>query len=138
MAQTTQTLEQQRAAAAHQAVQAAKQNDAKRYNTLINGLPAMIMTNGLGQTLAFLAAKAKGEGNKPEALLARQLGEWILPQVDPDHAPAKTPDALLQWVLKTDSVAYRHASVEALAWLVWLRRFGRAEFGEPDADAEED
>jgi len=34
---------------------------------------------------------------------------------------------LLQWVLENDSVAYRRATTEALAFLTWLKRFAEAE-----------
>jgi CRISPR-associated protein Cmr5 len=34
---------------------------------------------------------------------------------------------LMRWITQTDSRRYRHATVEALAFLGWLKRFAQAE-----------
>jgi CRISPR-associated protein Cmr5 len=42
---------------------------------------------------------------------------------------SKASDRLLNWVVEKDSVAYRRATAEALAFLNWLKRFAEAELG---------
>ena len=129
------TQEQERAHYAWQCIQKAQaefRGDAgklQRYGTLARGLSAMVLTNGLGQTLAFLRAKARGDeeerarGPRPEGLLLEHLSGWVLPTLG-----AQGED-LLEWVLReeTDSASYRWATMEALAFLRWLRRFAEAE-----------
>ena len=85
----------------------------------------LVLTNGLGQTLAFLRAKGKNDSTDEHTMLFQHLSRWVLSQV----APASTSDNrdLLQWVLENDSAAYRRATTEALAFLTWLKRFAEAE-----------
>ena len=76
MASQQQTQEQERAAAAWKRIleiypPAQRQDEkvrqrASEYRALVRGAAADILTNGLGQTLAFLLAKDKGDkGKKP-------------------------------------------------------------------------
>lgn len=125
------TQEQERARYAWECVRESKEalSGAKlqRYSTLARGLPAMVLNNGLGQTLAFLKAKARdeegGRGPRPEGLLLAHLSGWVLP------ALGAQGEDLLEWVIRreTDSASYRWATTEALAFLRWLRRFAEAE-----------
>ncbi|MCS7224469.1 MAG: type III-B CRISPR module-associated protein Cmr5 [Armatimonadetes bacterium] len=123
------TLEQQRAKHAWDAIQKLlkslekdqklSKEDKGAYAALAQKIPTLILTNGLGQTLAFLKSKK----DNPHQWLLCHLSEWTLRQVDPN---ASQQD-LLEWVLEHDSNAYRRATVEALAYLTWLKRFAEAE-----------
>jgi len=122
------TLEQERAQRAWECVQevTSKSQDFKnKYGSLARKVPMLVLTNGLGQTLAFLRAKGKNDSTDEHTMLFQHLSRWVLSQV----APASTSDNrdLLQWVLENDSAAYRRATTEALAFLTWLKRFAEAE-----------
>ncbi len=127
-----QTLQQRRAAKAWEQIQQTDKRDYKnKYGSLVRGLPAMIQTDGLGQTLAFLLAKAKDSDKNGKAKgsavtehraaydhLAAWLGapeQFGFGQVD-----------LLDWLLKQNSDTYRQAAAEAQAYLGWLKRFVEA------------
>ncbi len=113
------TIEQCRAAAAWQNVKQVKGKDfAREYKTLAQGAPADIQTSGLGQTLAFWYAK----GEPAHKSLLGHLSAWVLRQMG-----AAAEDSLLHWVMRHNSDEYRRATREALAYLVWIKRFAEAE-----------
>jgi CRISPR-associated protein Cmr5 len=124
-------LEQQRAAFAWQCVQAVQRTDfASEYGQLAREAASLVQMHGLGQTLAFLAAKAKDQQNEHRQL-ARDLSRWVSQQL------LGTPrDDLREWIVRQASVAeYRRATLEALAFLAWLKRFAEAELVKEGADA---
>ncbi len=115
---TRQTQEQKRAAQAWKDVR----NDVKgkgfasEYKALAASAPADIQTNGLGQTLAFWLSKGKGE----HKTLYGHVSTWVVQRMG-------ASGDLLRWITQTDSTRYRRATVEALAFLGWLKRFAQAE-----------
>lgn len=124
-----QTEDQKRAAQAWARVSAvAGQSYEKEYRAFAQKLPSYILTNGLGQTLAFLRAKSKGDsqkkGNDSRAYeaLYRDLSRWVMKQMT-----GESNDRLLNWLMEGDSNSYRRASTETLAFLSWLKRFAEAE-----------
>ncbi|MFZ5886964.1 MAG: type III-B CRISPR module-associated protein Cmr5 [Chloroflexota bacterium] len=129
------TLEQKRAAAAWEYVQQIVQSGDKalqgKYKTLATKSPADIQTNGLGQTIAFWKAKGKVEqGKEPNAeKIAHQkilahLTRWL----KSSDAFGLQADDLVDWVSgKANVNDYRRATTEAIAFLVWLKRFAEAE-----------
>jgi CRISPR-associated protein Cmr5 len=122
------TLEQERAQQAWACVQEVTnkpQEFKKKYGSLARKVPMLVLTNGLGQTLAFLKAKGKNDPADEHTVLFRHLSSWVLSQVA-SSTPASNGD-LLQWVLQNDSAAYRRATIESLAFLTWLKRFAEAE-----------
>jgi len=127
------TLEQERAQQAWACVQevtSKPQEFKKKYGSLARKVPMLVLTNGLGQTLAFLKAKGKNDPADEHTVLFRHLSSWVLSQVA-SSTPASNGD-LLQWVLQNDSAAYRRATTEALAFLAWLKRFAEAELPTED------
>jgi len=125
------TLEQQRAAYAWQCVQAVQRTDfASEYGQLARQVASLVQMHGLGQTLAFLASKAKDQQNEHRQL-ARDLSRWVSQQL------LGTPrDDLREWIVRQASVAeYRRATLEALTFLAWLKRFAEAELVKEGADA---
>jgi len=135
------TLDQRRADQAWRDVQEVQQKEEgfrKKYGSLARKAPMLVLTNGLGQTLAFLRSKAKRhepEGKrsleaKAHDLLYIQTSRWVLRQLERSQDPAQAQDRdgdLLEWVLRSDSAGYRRATTEALAYLSWLKRFAEAE-----------
>lgn len=125
MANTVQTLEQDRAASAWKNIEDVEKDygnnekGKKEYGSLVRGLPAMILSDGLAQTLAFLLAKSKSGESKSHTLAYKQLSDYVCQRLDAN------PD-LLKWVLEQSSGDYRRAATEALAYLHWLKRFAEA------------
>jgi len=128
------TLEQKRADFAWQKIQDVKKNLTQKaqeeYSSLVKKAPADIQTNGLGQTVAFWYAKGyeqgerKDGGKTPHFQALNHLTEWLK---SPD-ALALPTDHLVKWVSETAKVdEYRRATTEAIAFLVWLKRFAEAE-----------
>lgn len=118
-------LEQRRAEWAWQAAMAAKEKGedyADSYGQAARGATADILMSGLGQTLAFWRARGK---NKSEwyNLLYTHLSAWL----SSGPEPISTGD-LLEWIRSTASPDdYRRATAEAMAALIWLKRFAEAE-----------
>jgi CRISPR-associated protein Cmr5 len=107
--------EQARASSAWKKIAEVKTNQ-KEYGTLARRLPALIQTNGLGQTLAFLRSKP----DKPHfKILYEHVSDWIVQQVGGSGD-------LLEWVIEQRSDQYRRATTEAIVYAIWLRRFAEA------------
>lgn len=131
------TLDQERAKSAWENVSAvkARQNEKfeKKYSSLVRKAPMYILTNGLGQTLAFLKAKGKGEKNNEHEVnehevLYQHLSRWVGAQIGIQNT------SLLEWLLTQDSATYRRATTETLAYLNWLKRFAEASLKSEETD----
>ena len=122
------TLDQRRARHAWQAVERARTlRDAQDFAREVKRLPVRIRTSGLGQSLAFLYAKSKSDGDARARLLS-ELGTWML-QERRLASSAKSGDkrALMSAIIAGDADLLRRASDEALLYLQWLTRFSEAE-----------
>lgn len=125
-ADATKTLQQERAESAWSAVEeVVKKPFKKEYGSLVRGLPAMIQTNGLGPTLAFLQAKAKGKPATHYGLLFDHVSRWVLGLFRRVEHDLPEHD-LLEWVYRRSSVEYRDATTEAIAYSIWLKRLAEA------------
>lgn len=114
------TLEQDRAKAAWDAIcdVKGKQYEAK-YSTLARKGATDILSNGLGQTLAFWYAK----NEKEHQTIIADVSEWVMGQMQ-----IEDQQGLLGWITRVASTEeYRQATSEALAYMVWLKRFAEAE-----------
>jgi len=123
------TVEQLRAERALKCVQKVK-TDKDEYKTIARRSPATIQTNGLGQTLAFWRSKHKDKaGNiKPEGVIYDHVSEWVCPKMGWVHTPnEKDNKHLLVYLTQCATSDYRRATVEAMAFLNWLKRFAEAE-----------
>ena len=112
-----QTLEQQRAQYAWQMAQKGVTTHGKDYVSTCKGLPALIMTSGLMQTMAFLEYKGGRHG-----LLGQQIRNWL-------HEHYHTPEsfeAFMQAMFMADSATYQKVNAEVFALLKWLRHFAAA------------
>lgn len=108
-----QSIEQERAKSA---LQWAEKGVDSETVSCANGLPAMILMNGLGQAAAFYKSKDK----KHEALY-QLLSDWLR---RPDK-PYAGKD-LLEGITSGDAGNYRAAQAEALAYLQWVKKFAKA------------
>jgi len=113
-------LDQQRAAFAWQRVEAAKSalNEAeyKSYKNLAKGAPALVMNNGLMQTLAFFNSKGKGHHQQ----LLGDLLAWLDKQQITSQGFA---NAMSYFHSEASSEQYRQATDETMHLLRWLRQF---------------
>ena len=122
---TRQTQEQERAAQAWKDVRddVKGKGFASEYKALAASAPADIQTNGLGQTLAFWHSKGWDKGrpkNNEHTVLYNHVSAWVTQRMG-------ASGDLLRWITQTESTLYRRATVEALAFLGWLKRFAQAE-----------
>ena len=119
--QLSQTLDQERAQYAWTKVVEVTENfqDFKR---VAEGAPALVMSNGLMQALAFYKHK------NHDALLEAVL-EWVRRRVFPDAQVNPQADlfvAVMERLTRCDADEYFRATEEALAILGWIREFAKA------------
>ncbi len=116
------TLEQDRAKVAWEAIEDVRnKNFEAKYSTLARKGATSVQSNGLGQTLAFWHAK----GDTEHKTISGHVSTWVMGQLQHEHS-----QGLLGWVMKSASIEeYRQATAEAMAFLVWLKRFAEAELG---------
>jgi len=118
-------LEKGRAECAYKCVEEAinrlNNKEQKEYRSYSRKIPTMILTNGLGQTLAFI--KSKSEKGNAYSLIYDQLTEYMeSDSVSGIKMPSDKND-LTEWVISCDSTTYRHITREILAFLNRLKRF---------------
>ncbi len=106
------SMEQKRAAYAWRVVQG--ENDD--YTKLAKGAPALIMNNGLMQTLAFYQDKKHHSLNK-------HIIDWLASYFKHDENVLMSFDKMMEALLNADSQKYRKATEETLALLRWIRQF---------------
>ena len=115
------TLEQQRAQFAWDCAKEGTALAGDDYRNLAKAAPALIMNNGLMQTLAFYQDKGKPH----HMTLAGQLRRWIMKREggngqDPGFQP------MMDVLLRAQPDQYRRATDEALLILRWIRQFAAA------------
>jgi CRISPR-associated protein Cmr5 len=114
------TLEQKRAKQAWDNVRNVKgKSYESEYATIALRASSLIQTNGLGQTLAFLKAKGKGQEENAHEVFFKHISAWVTGQFG-------WSKDLLREILERDSADYRRATAEALAYLNWHKRFVEA------------
>ena len=158
MSSKRQSIEQKRAAQAWKDVGEIDNKHratlGRKYNSLARSTPALVQSNGLGQALAFLRAKAgpesnnKGKDFNEHRLLYQHLSKWVMCEIHQglkekkekeqkfDEKDAKLKKELLEWIVQQDTQIYRRATAETMAYLVWLKRFAEAVLPEAAANEE--
>jgi CRISPR-associated protein Cmr5 len=109
-------LSQERAAYALARVQEAGQNHD--YAGLCRDLPATLLQNGLGQSLAFLRSKSK---EKAAENLYGDISGWLI-----EKRGIYGGGDLIEAVIRGDRRDYMVAQEEALELSGWLKRFADA------------
>lgn len=112
------SLDQKRAAYAWQRVKGCDGD----YTNLAKAAPALIMSNGLMQALAFYQSKGK-----PHHLaLNKHIREWLKARF-PKHFAGDNYAETMQGLFGCeDPQFYRQATDEVLALLRWIRQFAAA------------
>lgn len=118
-------LERGRAEFAYRCVEEAikrlDERKKKEYRSYTRKITQMILSNGLGQTLAFVFAK-KESGNAYE-LLYNQITGYLKSNSTSRITMPSEQNELIEWVISLDSYNYRYVAEEILAFLKWLKRF---------------
>jgi CRISPR-associated protein Cmr5 len=96
-------------------------NLLKNYRSYVKKIPTMILSNGLGQTLAFI--KSKSEKGNAYKLIYEQLTEYMRSPYTTRMQMPEDKKELVEWVISCDSEKYRYITQEILAFLNWLKRF---------------
>lgn len=121
-----QTLEQVRAAHALARIREVDHASfAKYYRSYVESLPATIVMNGLGQACATLLSAAHGPGEQGQAhgRLYDHVASWLC---RPTGGVYPGANSLIDAVINGGQGEYVHAQAEALAYLVWLKKFAQA------------
>jgi len=94
----------------------------ENYKSIIAKLPAQILNNGLGATVAFHFSKSKNKKGKVTAhgYVCGQLREWLVMQ---HYVQSNDLEAFAHDVVALPTTDSRAVTNEALAFLTWLRRF---------------
>ncbi|WP_299238665.1 type III-B CRISPR module-associated protein Cmr5 [Sulfurihydrogenibium sp.] len=124
------TLEQERSNYAFECVSKIKGKPfEKDASSLISKLGTLILTNGLGNTLAFLFAKGKDHHLEVIAIISnwlfRQKGQKE-PGFKRDNVKVKIEEIMRELVLNATVEQYMYYTDETLRLVNWLRRFSDA------------
>jgi len=117
-------LEKGRAEFAYKCVENAIEklkDKSKDYKSHVKKILSMILSNGLGQTLAFIKAKSK-DGNAYE-LIYEQLTNYIKSECPSRIKMPQDKNDLVEWVIGLKSIHYSYVTEELLSFLNWLKRF---------------
>ena len=123
------TLEQERSNCAFECISKIKgKNFEKDASSLIAKLGTLILTNGLGNTLAFLFSKAKNHHLETIVIISNWLYklERQNKQVNSDNVKEKIDQIMRDFVLDVDVEKYMYYTDETLRLINWLRRFSDA------------
>lgn len=93
----------------------------ENYRSYTRKITHMILSNGLGQTLAFIYSK-KDKGNAYD-LIYKQLTDYLKSNSTARINMPETETELVEWVISLPSSEYRYVTEEILAFLKWLKRF---------------
>lgn len=120
------TLGQKRSAFALEKV---SQVTAEKFDKLVSGLPAMILQNGLGQTLAFLLSKATKQGRLQknsshyEAYVIMASWQTKLGRLK----KMESPGDVIKELSGMPQSDYLEMQIETLALLEWVKRYANAD-----------
>lgn len=116
-----QTKQQQRASYALECLTKDSSEVDKELATFIVGMPNMILSNGIGQTMAFLLAKKKDKMGKVFDILKK----WLQNEM-PVFKDATDNLSFLKKFNSISQSEYLKAQQECLRLVEWLKRYARA------------
>jgi len=127
------TMEQQRAAFVLERVkrQATNQQQAQEYRRVIQGLPAIVLTNGLGQALAFLMSDPNSVAKQT---VVQDLTD-ALTTLRGLYTNQSDDLTLVERIVNGNREMLRQATDETLALLTWWVKFVRALLPRPEGDS---
>ncbi|HAZ96755.1 type III-B CRISPR module-associated protein Cmr5 [uncultured Treponema sp.] len=101
------------------------------YATFIVGMPNMILSNGLGQSLAFLKAKSS---KKEREFVFGILKSYLQKEFSSSFVNVKDDFAFLSKINSISQNEYIKMQEEVLRMLEWLKRYARAFEGAKDSE----
>jgi CRISPR-associated protein Cmr5 len=117
------TLDQIRAEFAWARVKVVEPGLREKYRNLAKSVPALVMTNGLMQTLAFLKGKADNRNRNEHGQLLTHILEWLR---DSGVIPGQQVgfDSAMNWCVARErsTLDYQRATEETQAILRWIRQ----------------
>ena len=128
------TLEQERSNYAFECISEIKKEKDKNFeknaSSLIAKLGTLILTNGLGNTLAFLFSKAKNHHLETIVIISNWLYKLEGQNKEVNSGNVKEKEKIDQimrdFVLDVDVEKYMYYTDETLRLINWLRRFSDA------------
>jgi CRISPR-associated protein, Cmr5 family len=131
------TLEQDRSNYAFECISKIKRESSRKEDrsfekdasSLISKLGTLILTNGLGNTLAFLFAKGKDHHLEVIAIISNWLFEQECqkePRFKRDNVKGEIEEIMGKLVLNASVEEYMYYTEETLRLVNWLRRFSDA------------
>ena len=118
------TKQQQRAAFALKALEKFREIGVKKeYSQFIVGMPNMILSNGLGQSLAFLKAKSSKEERN---FVFFVLKKYLLEEYKSDFTIVQDDFSFLEKINSVSQSKNIKMQEEVLKMLEWLKRYARA------------
>ena len=84
----------------------------------------MIHTNGLGQAIAF----CKGKSDSQYEEIVAMLSDWLCSKERP--FAGTNPGNILKTITQSDMRTYMLAQAEAMAYLLWVKKFAKALIGD--------
>lgn len=118
-------IENGRVNAAYQFCERQKKNNS--YYIRIKNMPMMIKTNGMAAAIAFLFSKQRDEKRRltPYGQLYYDIQNWLLEKKFIEEGENKKPqDVLMEQLTSMESEQYRLITIETMALLGWMKRFG--------------
>lgn len=128
MSAIVQTVDQRRAAHAYSCVQSVEPGESL-YRSYVENLPSLIVMNGLGQAVATLRARANGRDSKAKnyKTIHEHLEGWLCRTFE--GSPYFKAPSLIEAITSKGEGDYVRAHAEALAYLLWLKKFAQARIG---------
>lgn len=130
MAEDIKGIEEGRAIYAYRCVESIckyNQEVSKAYRSYTKRIPAMIKTNGLGPSIAFMYSKGndtdKGD-KKAYNILYKDIEKRLK-----DKNLLEKDDKLVEAIINIDTSEYMEITIEVLALFNWLRRFAEGMIG---------
>ena len=96
----------------------------KEYKQKVQGMAPDILNNGLLQTLAIYYTDSK------EKLIVEDIQKWLFSEECNFGWGIEKKDTIIESLCECRSDVYRRAQVETLAYLIWLKRFTKANGGD--------
>lgn len=133
-----QTLEQLRSGHAMDVLDRVPNTRRRDYRQQVEKLPTMIITSGLGQTLAFLKSKQSGREDDAMSIIYGALQDWLTKGTNHivwEGSVQEEPD-LMRRIRLTTSTTLSQLTIEALSYVNWMKRIARAyvEDGEDEGE----
>jgi CRISPR-associated protein Cmr5 len=131
-----QSLAQLRAISAHRQVTDLERQGVREYDgyaSYVRSFPAKIMMSGLGQALAM--EKAQGKKKNGHKYLYQHMTEWLIKGWS--SSPYRGQSDIVAAIIQGDEKDYIRTQMEAMEYLIWLKKFSDAELESPVGEGDE-